>query len=97
MRRNLLRRYEYRGYADASTTIDDTSRTMAVQYTAFGALLDADRPNTDLDRCREAATRLLAVFPPDDSYRQEWTHALIRRSVPPDAAIQRRNARPLKV
>ncbi len=65
LRRNLLDRYEYRGYADASVTIEDTSRTIAVQYlTAFGALLDADIAHTDLDRCREAASKLLAVFPP---------------------------------
>jgi hypothetical protein len=66
LRSNLLERYDYRGYADPSITIDDTSRTMAFQYlSAFTALLDADRAYGAADRCREAASRLLAILPPE--------------------------------
>lgn len=66
LRANLLERYDYRGYADPSITIDDTSRTMAFQYfSAFTTLLDADQAHGAADQCREAARRLLAVLPPE--------------------------------
>jgi hypothetical protein len=66
LRANLLQRYEYRGYADPSVTIDDTSRIIGYQYiTAFNALLRADAAQSAVPLCRQAATRLLAAFPPE--------------------------------
>ena len=66
LRANLFERYEYRGYADRSVMIDDTSRTIAYQYfMAFQMLQDADAAHGASDRCREAAERVVAVLPPD--------------------------------
>jgi len=66
LRANLLERHEYRGYANASTRVDDVSRAIGLQYViAFGALLDAEEARGAMDRCRETATRLLAVLPPE--------------------------------
>lgn len=64
LRANLLQRYEYRGYANPSITIDDTSRTIAFAYfTAFSGLLDADKAHGATELCLQAARRLLAVLP----------------------------------
>jgi len=66
LRHNLLEQFEYRGYADPSITIDDTTRTMGLQYlNAFTTLLDADKAFGAMGLCREAAQKLFGVLPPD--------------------------------
>ncbi len=66
LRANLLERYEYRGFADPSITMDDTTRIIGFQYvTAFNVLLDADKAYGATERCREAATSVLALLPPE--------------------------------
>jgi len=78
LRSNLLQRYEYRGYANDSVRIDDTSRTMAFQYlVAFTTLLDADKANGAAESCDEATRKLLTAFPPERLALPELDRAAI--------------------
>jgi hypothetical protein len=65
LRANLLERYGYRGYADASVELDDVSQLMGRMYAIpFMALLREERRIVDQRRCREAAAKYLEILPP---------------------------------
>jgi hypothetical protein len=66
LRGNLLERYAYRGYSDATVIVDDVSRIMGRQYfPALDELLKAESAHATLDRCRDALTRMFAALPPE--------------------------------
>jgi hypothetical protein len=66
LRTNLLERFQFRGYSEPSITIDDTTRIMGSLYVrAFTALLDAEKAHGAIERCREAATSLMTILPPE--------------------------------
>ena len=66
LRANLLSTYEYRGYADSATVIDDTSRTIGLlYYAALEELLETERTRGGAEACRDARERLTALLPPD--------------------------------
>lgn len=66
LRANLLSAYEYRGYADSATVIDDTSRTIGLQYyNVFVELLEAERTRGNAGGCRDVHAKLIASLPPD--------------------------------
>ncbi len=67
LRRNLLERYEYRGYADPAIPLDDvTARMIGGGYAAvFQLLATAERDRGDPAACRAVVARYLAAFPLD--------------------------------
>ncbi|HEX7121521.1 MAG TPA: DUF2723 domain-containing protein [Gemmatimonadaceae bacterium] len=65
LRRNLLERYVYRGYADPSVPLDQVSQRIGMlYYEALDALLDAEEARGAMDHCRAARDGLEAVLPP---------------------------------
>lgn len=53
LRENLFERYQYRGFADSSTVIDDTSRMIGFQYySALLTLLDTLQEGGHVPECR---------------------------------------------
>jgi hypothetical protein len=66
LRENVIRRPEYRGYADRSVALDGVSRSLGTQaYAGLIALLDADRAAALLDQCRADRAALFAKLPLD--------------------------------
>lgn len=74
IRSNLLEHADYRGYADASIPLDETSRNTGFQsYVALTELLEADRRTGDFRGCRTDLATLFAVMPPDRmSVPSDW-------------------------
>jgi hypothetical protein len=66
IRTNLLEQADYRGYADPSIPLDETSRNTGFQsYVSLTELLEADRRSGDLRGCRTDLATLFAAMPPD--------------------------------
>lgn len=64
LRENLLHRYRYRGFADASILVDPSTRVVAAGYVAaLQALLDADAATGALDQCRADRAAFVAMVP----------------------------------
>ena len=60
-----LSRNEYRGYADPSVVIDETTRTIGfAYYEAMDALLEAEEGRGRNDRCRATKAQFMAAVPP---------------------------------
>jgi hypothetical protein len=63
---NLLEHFRYRGYAEPSVYIDDTSRVMARNlYAAFFTLARGVRDEQGPERCNEIIDRVGVVLPVD--------------------------------
>jgi hypothetical protein len=66
VRRNLLEKSIYRGYADPSVDVDETTPSMAVVYLyAATELLDGERQEFGVDRCRADRDTFVRLIPPD--------------------------------
>ena len=66
LRTNLLRRHEYRGYADRAVPIEDVTRNIGmVYYDALGVLLEADSGRGTPDQCRDDMKALFTALPPE--------------------------------
>jgi hypothetical protein len=81
LRANLLRKAQFRGYADTTIPIDDVSRIIGLQsYPGAGLLLSADEAAHDRDLCRADQRAILAALPParltpPDEYLEPITSA----------------------
>ena len=65
LRVNLLRTYEYRGYADSGVRLDDVTRLMGQHYLpAFMELARAEYGRGEPARCRETARAMHRLLPP---------------------------------
>lgn len=65
LRVNLLRTYEYRGYADSGVRLDDVTRLMGQHYLpAFMKLARAEYGRGEPARCRETARAMHRLLPP---------------------------------
>jgi hypothetical protein len=66
LRDNLLSKFAYRGYADASVRLEPEARGMGFQYfNAFRRLLEKERASGRTDECRAALVRFQTAFPSD--------------------------------
>ncbi len=76
LRRNLLRTYSYRGYAESDMPLDDLSRNLGRNYYGpLARLLEADHAAGDDDQCRRDRDAILRALPfarlqPDLAQRQ---------------------------
>jgi hypothetical protein len=64
LRVNLLERFDYRGFADSATVIEEQTRMIAFQYvTALAELLDAELARGGTTACRDTFARFNARLP----------------------------------
>lgn len=64
LRDNLLSKFTYRGYADASVRLEPEARVMGFQYfSAFRRLIEKERAYGHNDACRAALGRFQTAFP----------------------------------
>ena len=76
LRRNLLKTYSYRGYADSTVLLDDIARRMGLgYYVPLVALAQAEARQGDLAGCRATREAMLRALPfsrldPDPDTRQ---------------------------
>ncbi len=65
LRRNLLERYTYRGYADERVRLEDVSRSMGqVYFAGFRSLAEAESARGEADRCRQTRDAFFRLLPP---------------------------------
>jgi len=81
LRRNLLETYRYRGYADPGVPLDQTSRSLGLNYyLPLVALAQAEYAAGAADQCRLARETVLRALPParlqpEETLKQEMEGA----------------------
>jgi hypothetical protein len=66
LRKNLLREYSYRGYADSSLPMEFTTRNIAINLTvAFLMLASTEAEKGNYPACMEIRQRMLRLLPPE--------------------------------
>jgi hypothetical protein len=66
LRKSFLERYSYRGYADPSLPLDETSRMFGMNYMAgFLTLASLESANGNTAECERVKERMLELLPPE--------------------------------